>query len=836
MRQGLALILVGQDVSCRATRSDFYGPLVCGFVLGPPPSLSCLYWSSSFGRTMEKRPESDTTIMTEEIIELLERLKFSKDEAVQVININGDKNIQGFESWDVGKIMALEAPNREAMFVIVKFECLEDRSQILNFMPWLFDRCLFSMLPFKKGKDIESYEFWLIYNIPIELMDRQMALDVGNAIGELMVIDWKDRCEGWTEFMRIKVKINVLKPLRRVVRVVDKDGVEKIGLIPLKLAKKTKKGAGLDDSNLQYGSWMRAPIRKTIVKLIRGKKVSRMEIKGSRRFVKRSPCPPLLWKDKCKSKQKRHRGSNGKNTDESLVRLIKRKLLENVSPFKAVASDQPCQDWNCRGVGNLATFRKLKQLLIANILDIIFLCETKIHSNGFHHIRTMCRMDDDRSKLKATILGYVEKGKEYGNFNAIINNSEKEGGRRKPKTLMDDFCDILEELNLTDFTWTNNKDGIRLVKERLDRFVISDVIMEKMSFLTLHFVCQSKFDHEAILMDTNRSKPKGKSTDHRAWFRYEFFRRRSKRIEISSLECNSLEKMELIRDKLGPWQYQHYRRIKYNIKELEKEISKLMDGSTNERSMGLLKNARGKLGHLYDVKEKHWWLKEGDRNTRYFHVRASGHRKKNNIERLKDTHGDWHEDKNEIYHIALKYFNDLFETSKNVDDECDLNVIPKCITEDMNRRLNGEFTNEEILVAFNQMDPQKAPGIDGLLGSFFKDHWSTMGVDVLSLCHDILKGNKSAGCINETLIVLIPKISLCRVIYKIILKTLANRLKDVLPKCISQNQSTFAPSRMIHDNVLVAHKLMHYLRSSKNGPKKGCMVKLDMSKAYDRVE
>ncbi|KAK5833740.1 hypothetical protein PVK06_017594 [Gossypium arboreum] len=41
---------------------------------------------------------------------------------------------------------------------------------------------------------------------------------------------------------------------------------------------------------------------------------------------------------------------------------------------------------------------------------------------------------------------------------------------------------------------------------------------------------------------------------------------------------------------------------------------------------------------------------------------------------------------------------------------------------------------------------------------------------------------------------------------------------------------------MIHDNVLVAHGLMHYLRSSKNGPNKGCAIKLDKSKAYDWVE
>ncbi|PPD83793.1 hypothetical protein GOBAR_DD19263 [Gossypium barbadense] len=185
--------------------------------------------------------------MTEEINDLLERLKFSEEESTQVISKN---DARGFESWVVGKIIATETPNREAMYmvfkslsytkkevdfvalkegvVIVKFGCQEDRSRILNLTPWLFDRCLFSMLPFEKGKDFDSYEFWWspfwlrIYNIPLELLDCQMVLDVGNALGELVAIDWRDCNRGWTEFVRIKVKINVLKPLRRVVKLLDR--------------------------------------------------------------------------------------------------------------------------------------------------------------------------------------------------------------------------------------------------------------------------------------------------------------------------------------------------------------------------------------------------------------------------------------------------------------------------------------------------------------------------------------------------------------------------------------------------------------------------------------
>lgn len=58
----------------------------------------------------------------------------------------------------------------------------------------------------------------------------------------------------------------------------------------------------------------------------------------------------------------------------------------------------------------------------------------------------------------------------------------------------------------------------------------------------------------------------------------------------------------------------------------------------------------------------------------------------------------------------------------------------------------------------------------------------------------------------------------------------------MLPFCIGQNQSVFVPGRMLHDNALIAHELLHYLQRSQNGLNKGFVVKLDMSKAYDRVK
>ena len=159
-----------------------------------------------------------------------------------------------------------------------------------------------------------------------------------------------------------------------------------------------------------------------------------------------------------------------------------------------------------------------------------------------------------------------------------------------------------------------------------------------------------------------------------------------------------------------------------------------------------------------------------------------------------------------------------------------------------------QFTREEVEAAMKQMEPITGSGPNGMPPLFYQSLWSTMGKDVCSAVLDCLQNDKIPPIINHTHIALIPKvkspkkiseyrpISLCSVIYKLVSKVLANRLKSILPSIISENQSAFQASRVITVNILMAFETLHYMKHHLNGKSGFMALKLDMCKVYDWVK
>ena len=143
------------------------------------------------------------------------------------------------------------------------------------------------------------------------------------------------------------------------------------------------------------------------------------------------------------------------------------------------------------------------------------------------------------------------------------------------------------------------------------------------------------------------------------------------------------------------------------------------------------------------------------------------------------------------------------------------------------------------------MVPLKAS--DGMPFLFYQTYWDLVGDEVTSSVLHFLNSASLPATLNQTFVTLIPKvknseyvskfwaISLCNVLYKIFSKVLANRLKRILPSIITEYQSAFTKSRLIPDNILVAFESLHSMQRH-TGKDDYMAIKLDMSKAYDRVE
>lgn len=222
----------------------------------------------------------------------------------------------------------------------------------------------------------------------------------------------------------------------------------------------------------------------------------------------------------------------------------------------------------------------------------------------------------------------------------------------------------------------------------------------------------------------------------------------------------------------------------------------------------------------------------------------------NSISGLYNSAGEWQEQGKEVEGIILEYFGSLFKTSNPdpvIIDEILETVVP-AVTPDMNHRLTAPFSAVEVNFAISQFSPLKSLGPYGFPAVFFQRYWDILGSNVSTCILDFLNNRCLPRLLNFTFIVLIPKtanpkritefrpISLCDVIYKIGAKMIANRMKPFLDKIISPTQSAFVPRRLITDNVLVAFEVNHYLKCRTRGKTQYMALKLDVSKAYDRIE
>jgi hypothetical protein len=299
-------------------------------------------------------------------------------------------------------------------------------------------------------------------------------------------------------------------------------------------------------------------------------------------------------------------------------------------------------------------------------------------------------------------------------------------------------------------------------------------------------------------------------------------------------------------DELQRWGRRKRMRFKEEVEACSEEMEKLR----GRRYLELQHNHARFLVQdeaYWRQRAKMHWLKEGDLNTKFFHMSTNARRKVKKVEKLVSDENVVVTTQEGLCEVAKNYFDSLFKASDGIHDLVLSIVQPKVSTED-NECLTAPISKEEIHTALMQMHPNKSPGPDGFNPAFYQHFWHVCGDDIFSAVKTWLDRGFFPTSLNETNIFLIPKcerpstmkdllpIALCNVLYKMVSKLLANRLRLCIDKCISEEQLAFVEGRSILDNAMIAMEVIHALKRRTRGNKGELALKIDISKAYDKVD
>lgn len=241
-------------------------------------------------------------------------------------------------------------------------------------------------------------------------------------------------------------------------------------------------------------------------------------------------------------------------------------------------------------------------------------------------------------------------------------------------------------------------------------------------------------------------------------------------------------------------------------------------------------------------------MSDGEKPTKYHLNLENRHFISKQMFKLVNEQGNTITKDEDMLEETRMFYEKLYK--KNEVEDIDLNEyvgnIPK-LNEDESQALEGLITKEEVKNAIKKMKNGKSPGTDGITIEFIKFFWLQIGDLIVRSLNDGFMKNKMSVTQREGVIVCLPKgekpreflkknwrpITLLNVIYKIGSACIANRIKQVLPQLISEDQTGFVPGRYIGDNIRLIYDMIEYLE---NNTQPGLLVSIDFEKAFDSVD
>ncbi|EPS63383.1 hypothetical protein M569_11401 [Genlisea aurea] len=458
-----------------------------------------------------------------------------------------------------------------------------------------------------------------------------------------------------------------------------------------------------------------------------------------------------------------------------------------------------------------------------------------------------------------------------GDFNEVVMQNEVESLNSRPASQMRAFRDALLDCQLQDigftgfpFTWCNKRKAPDTVRARLDRAVATTTWNNLFPRAIVKHLPYGSSDHLPLLIFLDPAAPTSIRPNKRR-FKFEAFWTTipgcadviHQSWAPNSQPTNFNYRIQKTRMSLLKWYQSKVGPIKSRLQKIATELDLLARQSITDDIKHCESALKEEQASLWKQEEMYWkqrgkihWLRCGDRNTAFFHASASEKRTQNRIAGIKNAHGLWITRGPEVITTMLSYYQDLFTSSPPdpIEMERALSIIPRTITDDMRAILERPYNAAEVWPAVRRMKPLSSPGPDGFPPVFYQKYWPTVGQATVEAVLKLLNNGVMEPQLNHSHIVLIPKksnpqepahyrpISLSNVAYKIASKMVANRLKPIMERIVSKEQAAFLSGRSITDNILLAYELNHSIKLARRQSKRYGALKLDVSKAFDRLE
>uniref|UniRef100_A0A494G9K2 Reverse transcriptase domain-containing protein n=1 Tax=Solanum lycopersicum TaxID=4081 RepID=A0A494G9K2_SOLLC len=249
---------------------------------------------------------------------------------------------------------------------------------------------------------------------------------------------------------------------------------------------------------------------------------------------------------------------------------------------------------------------------------------------------------------------------------------------------------------------------------------------------------------------------------------------------------NLRSRLTACRREISQWKMRYRSNAQEDIALLKHRIDRAhSDGTTTQH----IRELRLQLSKAYAAEEDFWrlksrktWLSGGDRNTKYFFASAKTRSARNRMYSILDDANVEHRGSSNIGEVAQQFFTKLFQSdlTTNNNHYYVLNGFQQRVTSDMNAYLTKKITEEEVKEAVFSIGGTKAPGPDGFTGAFYHHYWEDIK-------------------------------------------------QSIMAELLFQG-------RVITDNVIIAHEVIHALKVKKRCSNLYMAIKTDITKAYDRLE